>query len=103
MSLRFELEAARRHGRLVIPLLAQDVKEPEKQKLPPSIPWLMDYQAIPIRLGKFFSDDVARLIGELKPFRLCLRQRYHLYHLLLRGQPVQRRLGEQCSRNLSGD
>lgn len=63
---RFELEAARRHGRLVIPLLAQDIKEPEKHKLPPSLQWLMDYQAIPIRSGKFFSDDVARLVVELK-------------------------------------
>jgi tetratricopeptide (TPR) repeat protein len=63
---RFELEAARRHGRLVIPLLAQDIKEPEKHKLPPSIQWLMDYQAIPIRSGGFFRDDVARLVGELK-------------------------------------
>lgn len=72
---RFELEAARRHDRQVIPLLAQDIEAPKEQELPPSLQWLPGYQALPVRSGKSFNDDVARLIEELKRIGERLRLR----------------------------
>ncbi|MGV2341453.1 MAG UNVERIFIED_CONTAM: hypothetical protein LVR18_48285 [Planctomycetaceae bacterium] len=49
----------RRHGRLVTPLLAQDIRMPDEQQLPPSIQWLKKNHAMPVRPDPYFRDDVG--------------------------------------------
>jgi hypothetical protein len=63
---RFELEAAQRANRLIMPILVKGTEPPRKDDLPGSLQWLSDIHATEVRGGAHFKDDVARLISELR-------------------------------------
>jgi hypothetical protein len=63
---RFELEAAQRANRLIMPILVKGTEPPRKDELPDSLQWLSDIHATEVRGGAHFKDDVARLISELR-------------------------------------
>jgi hypothetical protein len=71
---RFELEAARRNGKVVIPVVVQGATIPNPKVLPESIRWLTDFQQIELRPDPFFRDDVAKLVSELIRIRDRLKE-----------------------------
>jgi hypothetical protein len=71
---RFELEAARRNGKVVIPVVVQGATIPNPKLLPESIRWLTDFQQIELRPDPFFRDDVAKLVSELIRIRDRLKE-----------------------------
>lgn len=66
---RFELEAARRSGKVVMPVIVKGATVPNQKLLPESIRWLSDFQQVELRADPFFKDDVARLLAELVRIR----------------------------------
>jgi TIR domain/Double zinc ribbon len=63
---RFELEAALRNNRIVLPVLVKGTKPLRNEDLPESLHWLTDIHATEVRGGSQFKDDVARFISELR-------------------------------------
>ncbi|MCA9036579.1 MAG: TIR domain-containing protein [Planctomycetaceae bacterium] len=66
---RFELEAARRAGKIILPVVVKGASIPNPSLLPESIRWLCDFQQSELRADPFFKDDVARLLAELVRIR----------------------------------
>lgn len=71
---RFELEAARRAGKIVMPVVVKGASIPNAGQLPESIRWLFDFHKAELRPDPFFKDDVARLLAELIRIRDRLKE-----------------------------
>ncbi len=66
---RFELEAANRTRRVIMPILVKGTPVPAIEELPESLRWLLEIHVSEIRGDPFFKDDVARLVNELRRMR----------------------------------
>ena len=72
---RIEVETGlARDDVLVIPVLVEDAKMPQRRQLPESLHSLTYLQAILVRNNPYFDDDVARLISRLKDYEQEARQ-----------------------------
>jgi tetratricopeptide (TPR) repeat protein len=72
---RFELEAAQRARRVVLPVLAKGTPVPSADELPESLRWLPEIHTSEVRGDPHFKDDVARLVQELRRLRDRLADR----------------------------
>ena len=63
---RYELEAANRNRRIVMPVLVKGAPVPRLEQLPESLHWLPEIHVIEIRGDPFFKDDVTRLVVDLR-------------------------------------
>jgi hypothetical protein len=66
---RFELEAANRMNRIIMPILVKGAGVPGMDELPESLRWLPEIHVSEVRGDPFFKDDVARLVIELRRMR----------------------------------
>lgn len=89
---RFELEAAYRTNRIVMPVLVKGTRPIQNKDLPESLHWLTDANMTEIRGGAFFKDDVARLISELRSRRDRLTEQKKAANVTY-GQPVMGAVG----------
>lgn len=84
---RFELEAALRNNRIVLPVLVKGTKPLRIEDLPESLHWLTDIHATEVRGGSQFKDDVARFISELRLRRERLAEQRKVVNVTL-GHPT---------------
>lgn len=75
---RFELEAANRSGRLVVPVLCKGAGVPRAEDLPESLRWLPEIHVTEIRADPHFKDDVTHLVGDLRRMRERLDEQRRL-------------------------
>jgi tetratricopeptide (TPR) repeat protein len=66
---RFELEAAYRTRRVIMPVIVKGAPIPRIDELPESLQWLPEIHVSEVRGDPFFKDDAARLVNELRRMR----------------------------------